>query len=245
MMKLLLELCLQQRDSFIGYDAGSGQISLNRGTDLDKLGAQTLPVDSAEFSVVNGATTLAILKALETLIVQVDNNASGGNATTNTRLDNLSGVTGNNLEGFNGSTFSDNKNIKQIFQESENKHEAADADRAAIRGEFAAADSTLQANIDAENLRALSAEASEASARQAADNALQTQITQNGSAIAAEASRATTAENALDARLDIVEGDANTVGSLAHAVAEAESYTNSKLALEAIARQQQDDVFKY
>ena len=229
-------------DSFIGYDAGSGQISLNRGTDLDKLGAQTLPVDSNEFGVVNGATTLAILKALETLIVQVDNNASGGTATTNTRLDNLSGVTGNNLETFNGSTFSDNKNIKQTFQESENKHEAADADRAAVRNEFASADATLQSNLNAETNRALSAEASEASARQAADNALQTQITQNGSAIAAEASRATTSENALDARLDTVEGDANTVGSLAHAVAEAESYTDSKLALEAIARIQQDAV---
>ena len=154
----------------------------------------------------------------------------------------MSGVVGSNFGTFNGSIFSENKNIKQILQESETKHEAADSDRAAVRGEFATGDATLDNKIDAEALRALSAEASEASARQSADNALQTQVTQNGSAITSEASRASTAESALDTRLDVVEGDDNAVGSIAHGVKEAKEYTDTKVALEAHSRQEQDAV---
>ena len=233
---------LSAGDSYIGYDAGSGQMSLNRGVNAGQLGAQTLPADSTKFSVVTGSTVEALLIALETLIVSVDASATGVSTTINTRLSSLSGVSGNTLETFNGSTFADSQTVKQVLQHSENKHEDADADRAAIRSEFSSADTTLQSNIDAENTRALSAEASEASARQSEDNALQTKVTQNGSAIAAEASRATTSEGALDARLDTVEGDANSVGSIDHGVQESKDYADSKVALEALARQQQDAV---
>ena len=219
---------------YLNYDVNSGLISIDRGNNAGQLGAHTLDVDSNEFTTINGNTTLAILKALEAFIIQVDASATGGQTTIDTRLTTLSGVSGNSLESFNGSTFSDNKNIKQILQESENKHEAADADRAAVRGEFAAGDTALQGALDAETLRALSAEASEASARQSADNTLQSNINTTNSNLTAEETRATNAENALDARLDVIESSDNTlVGSIAHAVAEAESYTNAKLAIEA------------
>ena len=219
---------------YLNYDVNSGLISIDRGNNAGQLGAHTLDVDTNEFTTINGNTTLAILKALEAFIIQVDASATGGQTTIDTRLTTLSGVSGNSLESFNGSTFSDNKNIKQILQESENKHEAADADRAAVRGEFAAGDTALQGALDAETLRALSAEASEASARQSADNTLQSNINTTNSNLTAEETRATNAENALDARLDVIESSDNTlVGSIAHAVAEAESYTNAKLAIEA------------
>ena len=219
---------------YLNYDVNSGLISIDRGNNAGQLGGHTLDVDSNEFTTINGNTTLAILKALEAFIIQVDASATGGQTTIDTRLTTLSGVSGNSLESFNGSTFSDNKNIKQILQESENKHEAADADRAAVRGEFAAGDTALQGALDAETLRALSAEASEASARQSADNTLQSNINTTNSNLTAEETRATNAENALDARLDVIESSDNTlVGSIAHAVAEAESYTNAKLAIEA------------
>ena len=223
--------------SYLNYDVNSGLISIDRGNNAGQLGAHTLDVDTNEFSVITGSTTLAILKALESFIVQVDASATGGATTIDTRLTNLSGVTGNSLETFNGSTFTDNQNIKQVLQQSENKHEAADADRAAIRSEVSATESALEASINTEKLRALSAEASESSARQSADNTLQSNINTTNTNLTAEETRALAAEQGLDDRLDVIESlDTSLVGSIAHGVAEAESYTDSKLALEATVR---------
>ena len=233
---------LSSGDTYINYDAGAGQFSLNRGLGAGQLGAQTLPADSTQFSVISGSTAEALLVALEVLIIQVDNNASGGTATTNTRLSNLSGVSGNNLESFNGSTFSANQNVKQVLQQSENKHESADSDRAAIRGEVATTEAALANSILTEKNRALGAEASEASARQFADNVLQANINSNVSAISSEASTRHSADVTMSARLDVVENDSSVVGSIEHAKADALAYTDNKVALEATARQEQDAV---
>ena len=223
--------------TYLNYDAASGLISIDKGNTAGKLGAHTLDVDTNEFTTITGSTTLAILKALEAFIVQVDSNATGGATTIDTRLTNLSGVTGNSLETFNGSTFTDNQTIKQVLQQSENKHEGADTDRAAIRSEVSATESALEASIQTEKLRALSAEASEASARQSADNTLQSNINTTNTNLTAEETRALAAEQGLDGRLDVIESsDTSLVGSIAHAVIEAESYTDAKLALEATAR---------
>ena len=222
--------------TYIDYDSASGQFTLDLGTLAGELGAHTLPVDPNEFTTVTGATTLAILKALEVLINQVDAAASGGQATVSTRLDNLSGVTGSNLGTFTGALFGDSKSIKFVLQQSETAHESATTDRAAIRGEFAAADSTLSSAISAEESRALAAEASEASARASADTNLQSQITTNASSISTETSRATSAENALDTRLDIVEGADTVVGSIAKAQADAQTYADGIVSTEASAR---------
>ena len=80
---------LSSGDTYISYDAGSGQYSLNRGVGAGQLGAQTLPADTTQFSHVTGSTVEALLMALEVLIVQVDTSANNGSATTNTRLDNF------------------------------------------------------------------------------------------------------------------------------------------------------------
>ena len=61
---------LSAGDTYIGFDQGSGQISLNRGINAGQLGAQTLPADSTQFNVVSGATVEALLIALETFIWQ-------------------------------------------------------------------------------------------------------------------------------------------------------------------------------
>ena len=230
--------------TFLDYDANSGAYALRLGLGATEVGAQTLPMDSTKFSVLSVAQNNQekVNLALESLIVSVDNNASSGSTTLSLRLDNLSGVTGSNLGAFNGSTFSANQNIKQVLQESEAKHESADSDRAAVRSEFATADAGLDAKIEAETVRALSAEASESSARQSSDNAIQNQINGLASGLAIEASTRASADSGLDSRLDVVEGDASTVGSIAHGVAESKSYTDSKVALEALARQEQDAV---
>ena len=224
-------------DSFIGYDSPSGQISLNLGTSLSQVGAQSLPVNSSEFSTVEGSTTLAVLKALESFIIQVDSSASGGQTTIDTRLTSLSGVVGNNLGSFSG-LFSDSSTIKGVLSESEGMHAVSTQDRGLIRSQFAAADLVLQNALDAEVNRALGAEASEASARQSDVNSILSSLGQTNSNLVAETTRATSAEGILSGRLDIVEGEESQVGSIAHAVAESKSYTESKIALEAIARAQ-------
>jgi len=230
--------------TFLDYDANAGVYTLRLGLSSTELGAQTLLMDATKFSVLSTSqdNQEKVNLALESLIVSVDNSASSGSTTLSLRLDNLSGVTGSNLGSFNGSTFSSNQSIKQVLQESETKHETADADRAAVRSEFASADATLDAKIDAETVRALSAEASESSARQSSDNALQNQINGLASSLAYESSTRASADSALDGRLDTVEGDASTVGSIAHGVSESQLYTDSKVAIEATARQQQDAV---
>jgi hypothetical protein len=73
---------------------------------------------------------------------------------------------------------------------------AASTDRALIRTEFAAADSALSASLSAE----IDAD------------------------VAAEAALRVAGDDALDARLDVVEGDMNTVGSIAKAQKDAEDF---------------------
>ena len=219
--------------TFLDYDPGAGVYALRLGTEANKLGAQTLPMDATKFQTIAASNTdqEKVNLALEQYIKSVDDNATGGVTTTNTRLDSLSGVTGNNLGAFTGGVFTDNSNIKNVLQESETKHVAADTDRAAIRSEVATADAAINSALQAETLRALSAEASETSARQVADIGIQTQVTANSSAISTEQSRATNAENALSGRLDVVEGSG--AGSIAKAESDANAYTDTKVAAEA------------
>lgn len=87
----------------------------------------------------------------------------------------------------------------------------------------AAADLVLQGNINAEQ-----------TARESADNLLQGQITQ-------EISDRESADNALDSRLDVIEGDSTTVGSVAKALADAQSYSDGLVSAEATIRQTADN----
>jgi trimeric autotransporter adhesin len=87
----------------------------------------------------------------------------------------------------------------------------------------AAADLVLQGNIDAEE-----------TARESADNLLQGQITQ-------EVSDRESADDALDSRLDVLEGDSTTVGSVAKALADAQSYSDGLVSAEGVIRQTADD----
>jgi len=223
-------------DSFVIYDTGNGSFSLNLGTQSTEVGAQTVPVDSTEFNVVNGSTVLAVLKALESYITTVDTNATGGAATLDTRLTSVSGVSGNNMGSFNDSLFPSNATIKQVLEASLAQHLAATADRAAISAAFASADASLQSNIDAEVLRATTAESNEAATRSASDAILQTAINQNSNAINSEATARIVADVALSDRLDIVEGDNTVVGSIERAQLLSNNYTDSSVASEAALR---------
>lgn len=147
------------------FDTNTGAFSLDIGTTASELGGQTIP-HGATFTTISPNSDIkdALLK-LEALINAVDQAGADGTAAVTTRLNNLSGVTGNNYGTFTGSSFADNQSGKQLFQQSETLHESATADRAAIRSEFATADSNLQGNID-----------SEAATRLANDNTLQSNL---------------------------------------------------------------------
>jgi len=223
-------------DDYILYDNGGGSFSLNLGTGSNDLGAQTIPVNSSEFNTVNGTTVLAVLKALETYITTVDNNATGGSATLDTRLTSLSGVSGNNMGNFASSTFPDNSTIKQVLEASLAQHTLADNDRASIRAAFASADATLQSAIDGEVARSISADVGEAIARSSADAVLQSAVEANANSIVSEAILRTNADNSLVARLDTIEGGDATVGSIAHSELQANNYTDTQVSSESLAR---------
>ena len=212
------------------FDANTGVFSLDFGTTASEIGGQTIP-HGATFTTISPNSDIkdALLK-LEALINAVDQSGADGTAALTTRLDNLSGVTGNNYGTFTGSSFADNQNGKQLFQASETLHESATADRAAIRSEFAAADTTLQGNIDAEEAARISAVSTEATARSSADSTLQTNINTVSANLSTETSRATAAENALDVRLDVIEGVG--VGSVSKAQTDAEAYADAAVLVE-------------
>ncbi|CAM0102713.1 hypothetical protein VPH5P1C_0018 [Vibrio phage 5P1c] len=220
----------------ISYTTGTGAFALDFGNTTGKLGAHSIPVDSNEFSVVTGTTILTVLKALETYIADVDTAATGGTATVNTRLNSLSGVTGNNLTTFTQGLFTGNSSIKTILQESETLHKSATADRAAIRTEFASADSNLQSNLNSETATRLANDNTlqsniniEASTRASADAGLQSDITNEA---ITRSSADTTLQNNIDteesariaavaaestarANADTAEANARTIGDTA------------------------------
>lgn len=212
------------------FDTNTGVFSLDIGTTASELGAQSLP-HGCSFTTISPNSDIkdALLK-LEALINAVDQSGADGTAAVTTRINNLTGVTGNNYGTFTGSSLPDNQNGKQLFQATETLMESATSDRAAIRSEFAAADTTLQNNITAE-----------AASRVAADNALTVSITnENTRATGAEATltsslnseivRATAAEDALDVRLDVVEGVG--AGSVAKAQSDAQIYAAAAVLVE-------------
>tara|TARA_R110002020_G_scaffold461823_2_gene680979 strand:+ start:65 stop:2509 length:2445 start_codon:yes stop_codon:yes gene_type:complete len=227
---------------YLDYDTASGVFSVNTGTGAQDLGAQTLPMDSTKFQIldVSNSNVEFALLALEGLIQSVDNAATGGTTTVTTRLDNLSGVTGSNLSTFSGGVFNDNSTIKAVLQQSEGLHVSSTQDRAAIRSEAAA-----QATTEATAL------GNEVTARQNQDSNLQQNIDTLSNTQVADKNTLTQligtnntariqAENALDSRLDTVEGDDTTVGSIAHAQKAAqdhgETYTDQQVAAETNAR---------
>ncbi len=226
--------------SYLNYDATTGKYSLVFGNANGQIGAQTIPVNNAEFQTITASTVLAALKGLENYIGTVDSNATGGAATIGTRLDSLSGVSGNNLSTFNDPTFPDNSTIKQVFEASLVKHLAADVDRAAIRSSFSSADASIQSSLDAEIVRATTAETSEATARSSADTALQNAMSANTSIIISESQTRAQADGLIHQRLDVIEGNNQTVGSVANAVVTSNGFTIQQIAIESAARQAAD-----
>jgi len=226
------------------YDAANGQYGLDLGLGGTQLGAQTMPIDPNQFSVITGSTVLEISKALETLVINVQQSSNDGTAVVDTRLTTISGVSGNSMAVFLEGLFPNNATIKALFQTSEGLHQSAITDRALIRNQFADADTGLQQNIDAERVSRISAIHGEAQTRAALGVALQQNIDTNAAAITSETQRAIGEENALSSRLDIVEGPVSTSGSIAKAQADAQVFTLASVGNEAIARITADQVLQ-
>lgn len=185
----------------VAYDSNTGVFSLVFGTGASDLGGQTLPHGATFTTITPAADTADALEKLEVLINAVDQSGADGTAAVTSRLNALSGVTGNNMGSFTGSLFVDGQNIKQLLQASETAHESATSDRAAIRSENtaraavvdaaitseassrASGDATLQSNITSEETARIAADStlqsninSEASSRSSADTTLQSNI---------------------------------------------------------------------
>ncbi len=218
------------------YDASTGIYSLDFGNAAGDLGAHTMPINGSLFNTVNGSTVLALLQSMEAYIATVATNSTNQGTQTEDRIDNICGSTGSGLGSFDGSTLPSDESVKTNLQTVENELEAATIDRAAIRSEFATADNTLSGQISAEAtarffaIQALTQSlASESTTRANADTSLT-------NSIASEALSRENADNALDARLDVIEGESNVVGSVAKAEADAisssNSYTDAQVAAE-------------
>ena len=210
----------------LSYTVGTGAYSLDLGTSATALGAQTLPIDQSEFSTATGSTVLAILKSLESYVASVASTSLSARTAISDRVTALGGVSGSDLGTFSGAIFADNQSIKAVLQTCETQLASASSDRTAIRSEFAAADATLQSNIDSEASTRASQDTtlqnnidSEATTRSLADANLQTGLTNEAIARAA-------ADEALDTRLDTIEGTG--VGSIAKAQTDAGLYTDAR-----------------
>jgi len=221
--------------SFMDYSASTGQFGVNTGTASYELGAQTLPISDASFASASGNNVLALAKSLEDLILNGQTQSTQATAAVDNRFSSCSGVTGSDLGNFGG-RFTNESSIKDVLVEAEADLTSSESDRAAIRSEFAAADTTLQNNINAEVNARISAVSSEASSRIANDNALSNSISTTNSNLSAENTRAVASENALDARLDIVEGGSNVNGSIAKAQVDAQAFATNAVNNEAQAR---------
>ena len=212
------------------FDTNTGVFTLDLGTTASELGGQTIPHGASFTTISPNSDIKDALVKLEALIVAVESTGADGTSTVNTRLNNLSGVTGSNYGSFTGNSFAAHQNGKQLFQSSETLHESATSDRAAIRSEFASADSTLQFNIDSETTARTSAVSIEAASRLSADSTLQTNIDAVTFNLNIETSRATSAEDALDIRLDVIEGAGD--GSVAKAKTDAQTYADAAVLVE-------------
>ena len=224
---------------YLTYSSASGQVGVDLGNGVGKLGAHTLPIDSNEFTSVNGDNVLAISKALESLILNGQSQATQSTTTVDTRISSCTGVTGSDLGSFGG-RFTDNSTIKNILSETEQDLTSSESDRAAIRSEFAAANAGLQSSIGTEGYLRQQADATEAILRSGADNSLGIRIDDAETSISNEQARATGAENSLDARLDIIEGGAIITGSIAKAQADAQNFATNAVYNEAISRSSAD-----
>ena len=223
---------------FISYDAASGIISVKHGLGATDLGAQTLPASTTGWQIIqpSQATTLAVLLALEQLIIDVDVSGADGTAALTARINALIGVLGSDMGTFTGTLYPDNEDVKDLFQTTEDLIQTNINDINAETLARQQGDATLQSALD-----------SEINSRKAGDTALQNALDaeivnrQQGdntlqAAIESEANARTLADNALDARLDIVEGDDTTVGSIAKAEKDAKDYADGIVSNEASLR---------
>ena len=224
---------------FLTYSSASGQVGVDLGNGVGKLGSHTLPIDSDEFTQVSGDNVLAIAKALESLILNGQTASTQATATVDTRISSCTGVTGSNLGSFSG-RFTNDSTIKSVLVETEQDLTDSQSDRQAIRSEFATADASLQSSINTEAYLRQQGDSTEAYIRASADSALGVRIDDTETSIASEQARATSVENSLDSRLDVVEGGSSVVGSINKAQADAQNFATNSVYNEAIARSNAD-----
>ena len=189
-------------------DAGAQNASIDAGAYSSLAGtSSTLNIDGANgTTILSGSTSLQVQQAG----VNVSGNLTVQPGSTISLSGNVLGSVGS------GSLATDAVNKGQLD---------AAISSVSSGGSVALAQEIADriADVDAEEARAMGVEAS-----------LQSQITQEitdrQSDVNAEETRALAAEAALGSRLDILEGDATVVGSVAKAEADAKAYTDTEIA---------------
>lgn len=217
----------------IHYDTNTGTTTLTLGTQADDLGAHTLPIDAAVMpagTIADFSETQTAIKKLAQYAKDIDTSGANGLATIRSEILASVGITSGDKLPAMGGLIEANKSVSQALSILVSGVESATLDRAAIRSEFAAADTTLQTNIDAEASTRANADAvltsnlnTEQTARIAADTVLTNDLN-------TEQLARVSADNELDNRLDIIEG--SDVGSIVKAKADAISHADSIVATE-------------
>ncbi|CAH9015475.1 putative tail fiber protein H [Vibrio phage 393E50-1] len=100
-------------------------------TSASSSAALDVSVDDGNFGVIAGTNAQSVLDSVDDQIITTNLNVD----TLDTRVDNLSGVTGSDLETFTGSTIQDGASVKVALQDLETAHEAFVADIADDRFE--------------------------------------------------------------------------------------------------------------
>lgn len=106
-------------------------------TSASSSAALDVSVDDGSFGVIAGTNAQAVLDSVDDQIITTNLNVD----TLDARLDSLSGVGGNDLGAFTGTTIPDGQSVKGALQEIETAHESFIADIANDR--FESAQTTL------------------------------------------------------------------------------------------------------
>jgi hypothetical protein len=213
------------------YDAGNSVFKVTQadGSTLDNIRVATTPAhgnDAASKSYVDSKAS----NTAGTVQNELDATQVGAGLATDGAY--TANATANYIAAATSLKDADNK-LDAALKAVDTAYKAADTTLTTNLAAEATArvdgDADLQGQLDDEVTRAVAAEsglASDISAEVTRATNAEGVLTTN---LAAEVTRATNAENALDGRLDIVEGGAEVVGSIAKALADAKAYTDTQV----------------
>jgi hypothetical protein len=231
--------------AFLSYSPATGVFEINIGTSSIQLGGQTLP-HGATFTTISPASDTAdALVKLEALINDVDSTGADGTATVHQRLNVLAGIPAlsNTLGTFAG-TLPNDSSIKTVLLSVESALVQGGANLNTEANTRSDADIAINLRIDNEVSDRQSADTVVTLSSINRDTTLQNNIDSANLALAQETSTRVSEDIAIVSRLNVVEASSSTVGSIAKAQADAQTFATSSTHAEAVSRAAADAVLQ-